>query len=153
MKRELKPDDFASNPGNPIRPIYSEKVDEKGVTTIVQVGEENTDALIQAAAESTDIATIVAYYNQTGDESVLHRYIPQYGDFTKLPKTLAEFLQLRIDSEHFFEALPSEVKQKFNNSADEFFAQAGNEDWYEKIKPILPDEKPYPDPEVKGVEE
>lgn len=142
MFRTSDPNEFITPSGSPIHVLYSAKVDKNGVTTLEEVGTENTDDLIQAAAESTDIAMILSYYNQTGDVSVLNRYTPHYGDFSKLPKTLAEFLQLRIDSENFFMALPAEIKQKFNNSADEFFAQAGNEDWYEKIKPVIPDEKP-----------
>lgn len=138
MRRTSDPKDFISDSGSPIHVLYSAKVDKDGVTTLEKVGEENTDEMIESAKESTDIATIVAYYNATGDETVLNRYTPHYGDFSKLPKSLAEFLQLRIDSQNFFDALPADIKQKFDNNADIFFAQAGNEDWYEKIKPILP---------------
>lgn len=147
MIKFADPDKFTTDPGSPIHTLYSAKVDKDGVTTLVEVGKENTDDLIQAAKESTDIATIVKYYTETGDESVLNRYTPQYGDFTKIPKTLAEFLQLRIDSQNFFDALPAEVKEKFNNSSDQFFAQAGNPDWYDKLSPVLPDQKT--EPEIK----
>lgn len=129
---------FPSDPGSPIRVLYSGKVQEDGSIELVEVGKENTDDKIQAAAASTDISMILAYYNNTGDESVLNRYVPQYGDFTKLPKSLAEFLQLRIDSQNFFDALPADIKQKFDNNSDKFFAQAGQESWYDSLSPILP---------------
>lgn len=148
MIKFADPKEFISDPGSPIHILYSAKVDKDGVTTLVEVGKENIDDLIQAAKDSTDIATIVKFYQETGDETVLNRYTPQYGDFTKIPKTLAEFLQLRIDSQNFFDALPADVKQQFNNSADQFFAQAGNPDWYEKLSPVLPDDQKI-EPEIK----
>lgn len=150
MIRFSDPKDFISESGSPIHVLYSPKVSDDGTIELIKVGEENTDDLIQACKESTDIDVIVSYYNQTGDTSVLNQYVPHYGDFTKIPTTLAEFLQLRIDSQRFFDAMPKDVKDSFDNNADVFFATAGNEDWYEKIKPVLP---PDSKPEVKeGVE-
>lgn len=137
---------YVSDSGSPIRPVYSAKVESDGEVVLTKVGEENIDDLIQACKDSTDISTIVAYYNQTGDENVLNRYIPSYGDFTKLPKSLAEFLQLRIDSENFFYALPVEVRKEFDNDSNKFFAQAGEESWYKKLQPVV---DPESKPEVK----
>lgn len=142
MKYSVDPKKFNSDPGSPIHVLYSAKIDKNGVTVLEKVGEENTDDMIQAAAASTDINQIVSYYMNTGDDTVLNRYVPQYGDFTKIPKTLAEFLQLRIDSQNFFDALPAEIKSQFDNNADMFFAQAGNEDWYVKLKPVVDPDYP-----------
>lgn len=128
---------FPTNPGDPIRIIYSEKVKDDGSITLVAVGKENINDVIQASKESTDIAQIVAYYNSTGDESVLNRMVPSYGDFTELPKSFSEMLQLRIDSLHFFDALPSEVKQKFDNDPNQFFSTAGSESWMSNLQPII----------------
>lgn len=132
--------EFSTNPGSPIRTVYSAKVEKDGSVILSPAGVENTDDLIQAAKASTDIETIISYYNQTGDESVLRKYAPKYGDFTQLPKSLAEFLQLRIDSQNFFDALPVDVKKQFDNDSNKFFAQAGEKDWYEKLSPVLPSE-------------
>lgn len=140
---------FVSEPGSPIRDIYSAKVETDGTVILKKVGEENINDLIQANKSSTDIETIIAYYNQTGDETVLNRYIPTYGDFTKLPKTLAEFLQLRIDSENFFMALPSEVKKEFDNDPNKFFAQAGEESWFKKLDPVVNPNKVPVEPDVE----
>lgn len=146
---------FISNPGSPIHTLYSAKVEKDGSVILTEVGKENTDDMIQAAKESTDIETIIAYYNQTGDETVLRRMTPTYGDFTKLPDSLAGFLQLRIDSENYFDALPSEIKKEFDNDSNKFFAQAGEPEWYEKLSPIVNDKKynpdsPDPKPEEKA---
>lgn len=137
MIRSVDPKEFISNSGSPIHVLYSAKVEKDGTVVLEKVGEENTDEMIQAAKASTDIETIISYFNQTGDETVLNRYSKNYGDFTKIPKTLAEFLQLRIDSENFFNALPAEIKQQFDNDSNKFFAQAGEESWYKKIEPVV----------------
>lgn len=137
MIRFAEAEKFPTNPGSPLHTLYSAKVDDDGSVYLTKVGEENTDDMIQAAKDSTDIATIVAYYNQTGDESVLNRMVPHYGDLTVLPKSMADFLQLRIDSENFFNALPTDIKKQFDNDKDKFFAQAGSEDWYKILDPIV----------------
>lgn len=141
---------YVSDPGSPFRPVYSAKVEADGEVVLTQVGEENINDLIQACKDSTDISTIVAYYNQTGDATVLQRYVPNYGDFSKLPKSLAEFLQLRIDSENFFYALPVEVRKEFDNDSNKFFAQAGDESWYKKLQPVVnPGQDPDPNSDSK----
>lgn len=145
MIRFTDDEKFVSNPGSPIRILYSAKVEKDGSVVLTEVGKEDINEKIQAAKASTDIETIIAYYNQTGDESVLRRYTPTYGDFSKLPDSLAGFLQLRIDSENYFNALPSEIKKEFDNDSNKFFAQAGQPDWYEKLKPIAEDKKYNPD--------
>lgn len=134
---------YTTEPGSPIHDLYSAKVEKDGSVSLIKVGEENIQEKIDAAKDSTDIATIVAYYNQTGDESVLKRYVPVFGDFSKLPNSLAEFLQLRIDSENFFNALPSEIKKEFDNDSNKFFAQAGEKEWIEKLQPVINPSDPY----------
>lgn len=137
MLRFCKAEKFANDPGSPIHDLYSGKVEKDGTVNLVKVGEENIQDMINANKDSTDIATIVAYYNQTGDESVLKRMTPTYGDLTVLPKSLAEFLQLRIDSQNFFDALPENVKAQFNYDSNKFFAQAGEESWYKALEPVV----------------
>lgn len=141
---------FTTEPGSPIRDLYSAKVDKDGSVLLEKVGEENIQDKINAALDSTDIATIVAYYNQTGDDSVLKRYVPMYGDFSKLPNSLAGFLQLRIDSENFFNALPVEVRKEFDYDSNKFFAQAGEKEWIDKLDPVLnPNTTKYPKSDVE----
>ena len=145
---------ITTNPGSPIHKLYSAKVEKDGSVILKEVGEENIQDKINAAKDSTDIATIVAYYNQTGDASVLQRYVPVYGDFSKLPATLAEFLQLRIDSENFFNALPVEIRKEFDNDSNKFFAQAGEKDWLDKLDPVInpPEENKIIESEVNTVD-
>ena len=129
---------YYSNPGNPIHVIYSPIVDKNGNVELKATGKENTDDIIQSYAESCDIKNILKRVGE-GNLDLLNQRVGQYGDFTKLPNTLAEALQMQINSKMLFESLPVEVKQKFDNDSNKFFAQSGNEEWFEKMKGVLPE--------------
>lgn len=130
---------IVSNPGSPIHVIYGPKVVSKeGNIELVEIGKENIHDYIQSQKESTDMSYILSRM-AAGDTSML-RTDGMYGDFTQIPNTLADVLQLQIDSNRMFASLPAEVKEKFHFDANEFFAQSGQMDWYEKIKPVLSDE-------------
>ena len=129
--------DIESNPGNPIHIIYAPVVDEKGNIELVEKGIENTDDIINSYQDSCDINLIIARV-EAGDLSALNANKGTYGDFTNLPKTYAEVLQLQINSKRVYDDLPIDVKQKFNNDFNNFLATTGTDEWYEKMKDILP---------------
>lgn len=130
---------FVSNPGSPIHQLYAPKVGVDGSVTLVEAGVENTDEYIQSFAESTDIHVLMTRV-QNGETDLLMKRPGSYGDFTKVPKTYAEMLQLQLDSARLFNSLPLDVKEKFNNDPNQFLAQSGTEDWFKKIENVLPDE-------------
>ena len=130
---------FVSNPGSPIHQLYAPKVESDGSITLVEAGVENTDDYIQSFAESTDIHVLMKRI-QNGETDLLMKRPGSYGDFTKMPKTYAEMLQLQLDSVRLFNSLPVDVKEKFNNDPNQFMAQSGTEDWFKKIENVLPDE-------------
>lgn len=130
---------FYSDPGSPIHVLYAPKVAPDGSVELVESGVENTDEYIQSFKESTDLATILARVG-AGETELLHQRTGSYGDFTKLPQTYAEALQLQIDSNNLFRSLPVDVRQKFDNDPNKFFASSGTEEWYKKIESVLPDE-------------
>ena len=76
-----------------------------------------------------------------GDESVLNQKALAFGDTTQFPKTYAEMLQLQIDAKIAFDKLSPETKNKFNNDSNQFFAQAGTDEFYEKLGYEKVDEK------------
>lgn len=127
---------IVSNPGNPIKPVYKPIVNKDGTITLVQEGFVNTDEEIQSHEESVDIDVIVARY-MNGDLEALNKHVGQYGDFTEMPKTYAEVLQMQIDAKNTFMSLPVEIRQKFDNDPNQFFAQSGTEDWYNKLEPLM----------------
>lgn len=123
-----------TNPGSPIHILYGPKVQKDGSIELVEIGKENTDEYIQSFEEVTDMSFILAKL-ETGDMSVLNRREAFYGDFSEVPKTFAEVLQLRIDAQNTFDHLPVDVKEKFDNDVNKFLATAGTEDWRKKLFP------------------
>lgn len=123
---------FISNAGNPIHRLYKPIVDKNGFIDLKEDGFENTDEIIQSHAESCDIQ-IILNKAQYGDLSGLNAVKGIFGDFTEMPKSYAEFLQLKIDSTIMFNKLPADVRAKFDNDPNQFFAQSGQEEWFQKL--------------------
>lgn len=121
-----------TNPGSPIHIIFAPVVDKNGNIDLVESGKENTDVMIQSYADSCDISIILANA-ANGDLSGLNKVKGMYGDFTKCPKTYAEFLQLQIDANGMFDKLPPDVKKNFDNDPNKFLISAGTEEWMNKI--------------------
>lgn len=142
--------DIYSNSGSPIHTIYSPVVDDDGNIELVESGKENTDEFINSFKDSCDIKVIIERF-LAGDQSALNQKAAMYGDFTKMPKTYAEVLQMQIDAKKAFDELSVEVKEKFDNDINKFLASAGNEEWYEKLGISFdkPNEKEKESEEVK----
>lgn len=139
---------FYTEPGSPVHTLYAPKVSPDGSVDLVESGVENTYEYIQSFEESTDLHTILARV-AAGDSAALFARPGSYGDFTKLPSTYAEALQLQIDSNNLFKSLPVDVRSKFDNDSSKFFASAGTLEWFDNIKDVIPDEVRkaiYPDP-------
>lgn len=135
----LKRERFYSDPGTPVHQLYAAKVAPDGTIDLVESGVENTDEYIQSFKESTDISVILTRVG-AGELDLLYKRPGSYGDFTQLPKTYAEALQLQIDSNNLFNSLPVSVKQKFDNDAAKFFAQSGTKEWFDNIRDVIPPE-------------
>lgn len=139
---------FVSNPGETEHILYAPKVDKEGNIELVEAGKENIREKINSYAESTDISIILQRVAQ-GDLSGLQVNPGMYGDFTEMPKTYAEFLQLEIDSNNLFNKLPLDVRAEFDYDPQKFFAQAGTEEWQKKLGDVLPIEYRWKEPDVK----
>lgn len=132
--------DIVSDPGDRMHPIYKPVVDNLGRIELKVTGYEDTDEIIESYRESADIEIIMKRI-ANGEVDLLDRHKGYYGDFTQMPKTYAEMLQLQIDSKNMFDHLPVEIKKKFNNDANEFFAQSGSKEWYDNLGDLIPQEK------------
>ena len=115
-----------SNPGSRVKPVYEAKIDSNGVIDLVETGSENLYDYIQSFKDSTDINTIVKRY-AAGDVDVLSKKQGVYGDFTELPNTYAEMLNIVISGENMFNNLPVEVRAKFHHSFREWMSAM--DDW------------------------
>lgn len=146
MIKFFKNDRF-SNAGDKVHVLYKPVVNDDGSIDLVEAGKEDINAYIQSFAESCDLECILAKY-AAGDTSVLSVKKPMFGDFTKMPSTYAEVLQLQIDSANLFNSLPVDIKKQFDNDPNKFLAAAGTNEWIEKISPILPEYKKESEKEV-----
>ena len=100
---------------------------------------ENTDEIIDSYLESTDIRIILNRV-ANGEVELLNKTAGSYGDFTKAPRTLAEALQLQMDSNRLFQSLPVDTRRQFDDDPNKFFAAAGSTEWFEKLADILPEQ-------------
>lgn len=92
---------FFTESGSPLHVLYSPKVEKDGSVELVESGVENFQEYIDSFKESTDLSTILARVG-AGETELLFKRPGSYGDFTKLPQTYAEALQLQIDSNRLF---------------------------------------------------
>ncbi len=121
-----------SEPGNPIKQLYSGSYNERGQVVLNEDGTEDLYAFIQSFAESTDIHAIMRRY-QNGEVDVLEKVQGFYGDITEMPHTYAEALQRISDSEKVFMSLPVEVRAKFGHSFSEFLSASQEADFLERL--------------------
>lgn len=126
------PNEFVTCPGEDTKIVYSPKVLSDGSIELVESAKINIQEMINADRENTDMAYILRKMKE-GDASVLVQREGVYGDFTEFPKTYAEILQLRIDSEASFYALTPEVRARFDNDFNKYFASAGTNEWFDKL--------------------
>lgn len=126
--------------GDPIHIEYSGRYDENGVLVLDKTGETNIYNEIQSHADSVDINTIIRRY-ESGEVDVLSRAQGLFMDVTQAPKTYAEMLNLLRCAEEVFDGLPADVRAKFDNSFEQFFAQNGMEQILSTPVDPEPDEK------------
>lgn len=125
-------DRIQSNPGNPIKQLFSGFYNERGQVELKADGTENIYDFIQSFAESTDIHAILKRF-ENGEVDVLEKVQGFYGDITEMPHTYAEALQRISDSEKVFMSLPVEVRAKFGHSFSEFLAASQDADFLDRL--------------------
>lgn len=130
--RVSDPNEFVTEPGDPIRTVYEAKVLPDGQLDIVAAGKEDMQTKIESFRSSTDMSYILKQI-ALGNNDVLVQSVGQYGDFTQMPKTMAEAMQLQIDAEKEFYKLPLDVRGKFENDYRRWLVGAGSSDWIEKM--------------------
>ncbi len=115
-----------SQTGSGMKDTFKMHVDENGKRELKKSGEYNLYADIQSYKDSVSIDYILTRFIN-GDETALSRVQGIYGDFTQMPTTMAELQQRVIDAEHLFNNLPLDIREQYNFSASEFFAQLDSE--------------------------
>lgn len=124
--------DLYTESGSDVKVIYSSKVNDDGTIELVPSGKEDWQSYIESFAGTVDINYIIARY-QNGDMTALNQRNGVFGDFTQMPKTYAEMLQIQINAKDAFDRLPVDVKEKFHNDFNQYLASAGTEEWLDKL--------------------
>lgn len=117
--------------GNRMEPHFVERYDEKGHPYLVKDGETDTYAIIQSHKEECDIMSMLTRY-AAGDTSVM-RPDAKYIDTSELPTTVHEYFNLMNAQREKFNALPVEIKQKFENSFEVWASTSGTAEWLDKM--------------------
>lgn len=128
-----------ANPGSTVRILYSPKFDEKGVMSLVESGKENLYEFIQSHKESCDIHVILERFAR-GDVSALERVQGTYGDFSNMPRTYADMLNLVHSAEDAFSNLPVDERAKYGHSFERWLTEFGPDP--EKVADTQPAKPP-----------
>lgn len=108
--------------GDPAKVLYSVKFDEKGVMDLVETGRENLYESIQSHKESCDIHVILERFAR-GDVGALERVQGVYGDFSNVPQSYADMLNLVHSAEDAFARLPVDERAKYGHSFERWLVE------------------------------
>lgn len=108
-----------------------------GYEKLVKVGESDLYEEIQSHRDSVDINKILERCLNTGDFSVLNVMPSRFMDTTSMPKTLAEAHSMIKDAENYFNKLPVEIKNQYNNSFVEFVSDLGTNHFENVVKSFV----------------
>lgn len=123
---------FCSDPGCPVRAVYTPHYDAFGELVIEQTGFENLYDYIQSHKESCDIHLMLERY-ANGDDQALSRAQGFYADTSGMPQTYAEVLNAVLAGEAAFNQLPKEIKRKFDNSFSQWLASMDRPDFAQRM--------------------
>lgn len=123
----------ATQPGSEWHQEYRMAIDLTGHKYLEEDGKTNIYDKIQESLEETKIENIIRRA-VGGDESALAVMHGTYMDTTNMPKTLAEMQQAVIAATEEFYKLPLDIRQKFDQSPEQFIAEYGSDEWIEKMK-------------------
>lgn len=126
------PKKFITSSGSKYHIEYDGSMDDKGNVVLKEVGKTDIKQSINSYKETTDIDYIRKKI-EVGDLSGINRNKPQYGDFTIMPKTMAEALQMQIDAKREFMKLDLDTRNKFDNDVNKFLVSAGTKEFYDKL--------------------
>ncbi len=108
-----------SDPGDKMRQTFREKIDESGIKVLVEDDYFDQDEVIQSFEDSVNVNKIIERY-MAGDESALDRAKAFYADVSKVPKNMAQIIDMNNRAMNAFYQLPVELQDMFGNSYMEF---------------------------------
>ena len=124
-----------TNPGDRFLKTYIETT-KNGRRTLEETGKTDIYEYIQQDLEDSKIENIMIRVAK-GDLSRLRESEPQYIDATTIPNSMMEVQNLICKSKQEFEKMPSEVRQLFGYSAEEYINEMGTKQFIEKMSPYV----------------
>lgn len=120
--------------GNGREPEYQYKVTETG-RELMKTGETDVYALIQSRMDETKIENIIkrATYDPTALGDQQWQNSAQIVDITDVPTDYHTWYNRIEDAKRQFEALPIEVKNKWDNDVEKYIMAYGTEEWANKM--------------------
>lgn len=126
-----KAKEFSTPCGERYHKQYVGKLDkETGNIVLTCVGEVDTYAEIQSHQGEADINNLIERA-MNGDLSAFTSAV--FGDFTEMPCSYAEALNVVIEAEREFNHLPQDIKDKFDNDWHKYITLAGTDEWHKKF--------------------
>lgn len=122
-----------SEEGCGIVPLYRADYTKEGVLELKEDGEHDLYADIQSHVASTDLNMILERYF-SGDPTALNRVQGTYMDVTQVPDNYHEAMAMIDNARKDFAQLPPEIKERFNNDANQWIAALGTADWFTKMQ-------------------
>lgn len=140
------PDDFSefkSPPGDLFHDVLSPCFRPDGTIELKVTDRVDIKMEINSHRDETDMAYILSRL-MVGDDSVLNPRPPMYGDFTQMPKSYVEMLNMVIDGERYFDSLPIETRREFDNDRGKWFASIGSDSWLDAMGFVRREEPTVP---------
>lgn len=125
------PQDFPTCCGSRYREDFVGKLDkETGIISLVSVGMTDLFEYIQSFAAETDINSLIQRA-ENGDLTAFKSAV--FGDFSDMPDTYADALNMVIEAEREFNHLPPDIKNRFNGDFHQYIVSAGTREWFDKF--------------------
>lgn len=122
--------------GSPIKIEYQVRLIDNNME-IVETGKSDLYEYIQSHRDSVDIHKILERCAQVEDYSLLNRMPTKFMDVTDMPDTLAGAYAMVKDAENFFERMPVDIKEKYNNNFVEFISDLGSDKFNDNVSKFL----------------
>lgn len=120
--------------------LFEERIVD-GVKKLVKTGVNPLNEFVQKSLEDTLIYNILKKF-EAGNVDVLNKSIGQFFDSTVMPHNLAEAQNSLIKAEAYFDSLPLDVRNKFDNSSSTFFQSVFDGSYLERAAEFFnPDKK------------
>lgn len=130
---DRKPKRYYSDPGSREANTYEIQIDKRtGHKKLICTGTKDIWTDIQSYKEECDIAQIMARA-AAGDLNALNQRKGFYADISETPRDLFEAQNNILRLERGFNELPTEIREKFDNSKEKFVTEFGTPEWNEKM--------------------